>query len=274
MVWEKMSKSKHNGVDPEQVVQAHGADAVRLTLLFAGPPDKEIMWTGEQAIQGSVRFLKRVWTLVGRVQAHTPTNGAGENPQDNSNNNKPWERHAVPPNEKVQKAVEDCISKVSAFIGEDKFNVAIAEMMKLTNTLTAAAEGAPQQQQQAEVSSLKEPLEVLLRLLAPFAPYFTQEAWMVLRSGESVHTRQWPLVNNLSWRASKQHASSERRGETLINVLVQLKGKRHSVQHLKGEALTWDEDTLLANLKLPAVHGMKRLVVKKPDSNGIVINFY
>jgi len=230
-VWEKMSKSKLNGVDPETVVDAHGADALRLTLLFAGPPDMEIKWTGDSAVQGSVRFMRRVWGLVARAGLH----GADD----------------AKVAEKRRGAVDACVASVTAHIAEDKFNVAIADMMKLCNTLSA----------DEHVTLQRDDVATLLLLLAPFAPFFAQEAWTVLKGSldsSGVHAQRWPAVAATSG----------------VPFTVLVKGRK--VLEGRQPCLAGEDDDAFARrvaIDSAATSGLARRVVRRPDGSVIVSYF-
>jgi leucyl-tRNA synthetase len=175
IVWEKMSKSKHNGVDPGSVVKKFGADATRMAILFAGPPEKEVQWLGDAALNGQTRFFNRIWTLI---------EGLGELDS----------KHA---SQSRRMAVERCIKQVSDMMREDQavFNVAIAEMMKLTNAMIDVRSKGDD-----DSKELAESVTVLIKLMAPLAPHFASEAWELLGHKGDVHQQSWPTLEALSWR--------------------------------------------------------------------------
>ena len=268
-VWEKMSKSKYNGVDPGEIVKKHGADVTRMAILFAAPPEKEFQWLGDSALAGQTRFLNRVWNLC-----HPAATAAGD---DESDSGKTKKKGRAADDEgsrrkKRRSAVEQCITNVTKYYREDvaQFNVGIAELMKLTNTLSEqhSAVDAPSSSA-AEKSEFKECLEVLMRMLAPVAPHFAAEAWEKLRADETdVHDQSWPTITSLSW--SGKVADENSGGVPLV---VRVKGNRvnSSIQRIQEE--NTNDDSLVASLRAElgdAVSGLKHIVVKQKDGTKVV----
>jgi leucyl-tRNA synthetase len=150
----KMSKSKGNVVDPDEIVKKYGADTARLFILFASPPEKELEWS-DKGVEGCYRFLKRIWRLV-----EEKTGGKAD-------------QQLTKRTHQVIKAVTDDLNRFS-------FNTAIAKMMELVNEMAKA--------EKVETELLK----ILLQLLSPFAPYMTEELWSQLGNKESIHLQAWP----------------------------------------------------------------------------------
>ncbi|MEG4111962.1 MULTISPECIES: leucine--tRNA ligase [unclassified Microcoleus] len=175
--YEKMSKSKYNGVDPLQVMGKYGVDTARMFILFKAPPEKDLEWD-DADVEGQFRFLNRVWRVVtefaGRVPA-TPDQ-AGENAE-------------LSKIEKdLRRAIHTAIKEVSEDLeGDYQFNTAVSEMMKLSNALNdAKCKDSP---------IYAEGINTLIRLLAPFAPHIADELWHNTGNSESVHTQSWPAVD-------------------------------------------------------------------------------
>ncbi|MEG4073280.1 leucine--tRNA ligase [Microcoleus sp. Pol14C2] len=175
--YEKMSKSKYNGVDPLQVMGKYGVDTARMFILFKAPPEKDLEWD-DADVEGQFRFLNRVWRVVtefaGRVPA-TPDQ-AGENAE-------------LSKIEKdLRRAIHTAIKEVSEDLeGDYQFNTAVSEMMKLSNALNdAKCKDSP---------IYAEGINTLIRLLAPFAPHIADELWHNTGNSESVHTQTWPAVD-------------------------------------------------------------------------------
>ncbi len=189
VLFEKMSKSKHNGVDPASVIDRYGADTARMFILFKAPPEKDLEWD-DADVEGQFRFLQRLWRLV-----------ASEiNQEDTINPTKEADTE-------IRRAVHQAIQAVSEDLsGEFQFNTAIAELMKLSNALSSGL-------QQASDGVRKEAMSVLIRLLAPFAPHLAEEFWRLLGSEESVHLQPWP---ELDPKALVKES---------IDVVIQVKGK-------------------------------------------------
>ncbi|MGD1903066.1 MAG: leucine--tRNA ligase [Geitlerinemataceae cyanobacterium] len=171
MFYEKMSKSKLNGVDPLQVLEKYGADTARMFVLFKAPPEKDLEWD-DSDVEGQYRFLGRVWRLVTGFIG-TETAEAGELSKAEKD---------------LRRAVHTAIAEVSEDMdGEYQFNTAISELMKLSNALNDA--------DCATSVVYREGVETLLKLLAPFAPHLADELWQQLGNAESVHVASWPIVD-------------------------------------------------------------------------------
>jgi leucyl-tRNA synthetase len=201
--FDKMSKSKYNGVDPAAVIDRYGADTARLFILFKAPPEKDLEWD-DADVEGQFRFLQRLWRLVeGAREQGLRLEGGGADglpPEDPS----PAERD-------LRRAVHTAIQDISRDLeGELQLNTAVAELMKLTNALTALlAEVRP--------AVAREGLHTLVLLLAPFAPHLAEELWHRLH-GESaalasVHQQPWPPLDSAAL------------ARDTIPLVIQVKGK-------------------------------------------------
>src|SRR5438309_321146 len=161
---EKMSKSKGNVVSPREIIDEFGADTARLFILFAAPAEKDVDWSDEQ-VQGQHRFLGRVWRLV---QASLPkiagakANGALD---------------------ELRRRTHKTILRVTQQLERLQFNTAISSLMELSN---AAADWT------GDAASLRECLEVLVQLLAPFAPHIAEELWRGLGRTDELALLHWP----------------------------------------------------------------------------------
>ncbi|WP_040654799.1 leucine--tRNA ligase [Rubidibacter lacunae] len=195
--YEKMSKSKLNGVDPLAVIATHGADTARLFVLFKAPPEKDLEWD-DADVEGQHRFLNRVWRLV-TAHASTAGKGAFEPPTDS--------RQLAKPEKELRRAVHTAIAAVTDDLsGEYQFNTAIAELMKLCNALSDA---------DCTTSPVyAEGIDVLLRLLAPFAPHVADELWQQLGRSGSVHEQSWPQHDPEALVADE------------IEIVIQIMGKK------------------------------------------------
>jgi leucyl-tRNA synthetase len=154
----KMSKRWGNVVSPGGMVSKFGADTVRLFMLFAAPPEKDIDWSDEQ-VEGLFRFLSRVWRAF---LGHQACFGAGAPGRDAGGAAKALRQRTHRTIAKVTEALE----------GDLKFNTGIAALMELTNDLTGFQAGSD-----ADKAAVKEALVALATLLAPFAPHAAEELW-------------------------------------------------------------------------------------------------
>jgi leucyl-tRNA synthetase len=170
--YEKMSKSKYNGVDPQGVLAKYGADTARMFILFKAPPEKDLEWD-DADVEGQFRFLNRVWRLVEEF-THNP-----------SASSKTIKNGDLTKDEKdLRRAIHTAIKEVSEDLdGEYQFNTAISELMKLSNALNDA--------KCVDSPVYREGIEALLLLLAPFAPHIAEELWHNLGHDNSVHQASW-----------------------------------------------------------------------------------
>ncbi|MBS3918845.1 MAG: leucine--tRNA ligase [Deltaproteobacteria bacterium] len=175
---EKMSKSKRNVVDPEYLVEKYGADTARIFCLFASPPEKDLDWS-DQGVDGSFRFLNRVWRLffeqVPRLQNVAPLPFGA-----------PVEGDAKPLRQKIHKTIK----KVTEDIERFHFNTGISAIMELVNEIYASE----MKDRDDEISRrmMREAIETTVILLSPFVPHFADELWEALGNKESVIKRAWP----------------------------------------------------------------------------------
>ena len=174
---EKMSKSKNNGVDPQAMIDAYGADTCRLFMMFASPPDQSCEWS-DAGVEGANRFLRRVWRLAhGHVSAGLPGKLDVSVLTD--------EQKAV------RRAIHLAIKQASNDIGQHhKFNTAIAQVMTLMNVLEKAATATEQDR-----ALVHEGLEIVTLLLAPITPHISHELWLCLGHADAVIDAQWPQVD-------------------------------------------------------------------------------
>uniref|UniRef100_A0A671ETV0 leucine--tRNA ligase n=1 Tax=Rhinolophus ferrumequinum TaxID=59479 RepID=A0A671ETV0_RHIFE len=166
VTWQKMSKSKHNGVDPEEVVDRYGVDTVRLYLLFAAPPEKDILWDVKtDALPGVLRWQQRLWSLTTRfIEARA--SGKVPRPQLLSNEEKAEAR-------KLWEYKNTVISQVTTHFTEDfSLNSAISHLMGLSSALLQASERVVLHSPQFE-----DALCALMVMAAPMAPHITSELW-------------------------------------------------------------------------------------------------
>ncbi len=178
----KMSKSKGNVVSPEEIISTYGADTARLFILFASPPEKDLEWS-DQGVEGSYRFLNRVWRLVAAYADRV------------SNLMVPAEfKTLTGPERELRKWTHYALRKVTLDITTRfNFNTAISAIMELVNALYRyQLEVEPKKQ---DLGVVKEGLEALILLLAPFTPHITEELWRAIGHTDSVHQQPWPVYD-------------------------------------------------------------------------------
>ncbi|WP_118775340.1 leucine--tRNA ligase [Haemophilus haemolyticus] len=169
----KMSKSKNNGIDPQEMVEKYGADTVRLFMMFASPAEMTLEWQ-ESGVEGAKRFLGRVWNLVYQYQ---------QNPAKTS-----LDLTALSADQKaLRREVHKTIAKVSDDIGRRQtFNTAIAAVMELMNKLTKASLESDQDR-----AVMAEALSAVVRMLYPITPHICFELWQALGNESNIDTAEW-----------------------------------------------------------------------------------
>jgi leucyl-tRNA synthetase len=159
---ERMSKSKGNGVDPDEMVEIYGADAARLFILFAAPVENELVWH-ESGVEGTVRFLQRVWRFVWKwkeklsVAPSAPSADAGNSDI-----------------KKLRQKTHQTIKRITENLETLQFNTPVAALMELCNALYDL-KVEPQTATPEEVFAVREAVEALLLMMAPFAPHAAEE---------------------------------------------------------------------------------------------------
>jgi len=175
----KMSKSKGNVVDPNALIDKYGADTARLFSLFAAPPEKDLDWS-DQGVDGSYRFLNRVWKLVAETLPFLANAGALE------------VATLSDPAKELRRKVHKTIRKVTEDIEERfHFNTAIAAVMELVNAIAAFEPKTDPR----NAAVLKEAVERVVLLLAPFVPHVTAELWERLGHREGLEAAGWPAFD-------------------------------------------------------------------------------
>lgn len=174
----KMSKSLGNVVSPEEILSKYGADTARLFILFAAPPERELEWS-DQGVEGSFRFLNRIWRIV---QAFEAVLAQKVTEYDHSNLNEA--------DKDLRRVLHSSIKKVTNDIETRfNFNTAISTMMELVNALYAYKEAA----KEPNAGLIYEAISDLIKMMSPFVPHITEELWRgAIDANSSVHEQSWP----------------------------------------------------------------------------------
>ncbi|HCF29910.1 MAG TPA: leucine--tRNA ligase, partial [Cyanobacteria bacterium UBA11049] len=176
LVYATMSKSKGNGVAPEDVIAKYGVDTARMFILFKAPPEKDLEWD-EADVEGQFRFLNRVWRLVTEFADRTPPNLPYKGGDGQLGNLSKEEKD-------LRRAIHTAIKEVTEDLeGEYQFNTGVSELMKLSNALSDAT--------CKDSLVYAEGIKTLILLLAPFAPHIAEELWHLLGNTDSVHKQAW-----------------------------------------------------------------------------------
>ena len=165
--WKAMSKSLGNGVDPDQMIEAYGADAARLFVLFAAPPENELRWL-ETGIEGAVRFLQRVYKMIWRW--HERLSGPIERPKIEEFSS---DARAL------RRKTHQTIVRITDDFEQLHFNTSVAALMELSNAL-GDFDVTPTSAKASDASAVREALEALVVMLTPFAPHAAEEMWECL----------------------------------------------------------------------------------------------
>jgi leucyl-tRNA synthetase len=199
-----MSKSKGNGVAPEDVIAKYGVDTARMFILFKAPPEKDLEWD-EADVEGQFRFLNRVWRLV------TDYAAAGVSRK------KAQLADLSKPEKELRRAIHTAIKAVTEDLEDEyQFNTAISELMKLSNSLTdAECKDSP---------IYAEGIQTLIVLLAPFAPHIADELWHLLGNNNSVHTQTWPSFDAAALVADE------------MTLVIQVNGKKRADIQVPAQA--------------------------------------
>ena len=173
----KMSKSKNNGIDPQSVIDQHGADTIRLFTMFAAPPEQTLEWL-DSGVEGANRFLRRLWKLV---QDHIATGNPTQLEVSKLN----------AAQKTLRREVHKTIAKVSDDIGRRQtFNTAIAAVMELLNHLQKAP-----QDTDTDKALMREAIEALVLLLNPITPHVCHVLWQDLGKGDDIVNAAWPVAD-------------------------------------------------------------------------------
>jgi leucyl-tRNA synthetase len=175
---EKMSKSKKNVVDPDDIIASYGADTARFFVLSDSPPERDVIWS-EAGVEGAHRFVQRVWRLVS--EAADTLISVESTPAK--------EGEALP----ISQAAHKTLQAVQADFDKLAFNKAVARIYELVNTLagplTAVAAGG---KDAAFIGAVRNATEILVQIVAPMTPHLSEECWKVLGGKAMVAETQWP----------------------------------------------------------------------------------
>ena len=232
----KMSKSKGNTVDPQQLIDEYGADTVRLFVMFASPPEQTLDWSDE-GVQGGSRFLRRLWRIVhqhlagGEVVALNP-DSLNDRQRD------------------LRRALHQTIAKVSDDIGRRyTFNTAIAAVMELLNRLSKFE---PRDDQDRSV--VQEILDAIVLMLSPIVPHICHRLWALLGHERAVANEPWPVVDPEAVQTDT------------VQIIVQVNGKLRARLHMPSDASKQElEDAARAD------ENVRRFIAEKEIRKVIVV---
>ncbi|HTV33805.1 MAG TPA: leucine--tRNA ligase [Methylocella sp.] len=180
---EKMSKSKKNTVDPDDIVADYGADTARWFVLSDSPPERDVIWT-EEGVQGAAKFIQRVWRLVGELAGIAAPIGA-----------KPSETLSEGALA-IRRLVHQSLIKVEEDFERLRFNRAVAQIYDLANKLSSAIGAIETEIMGDDLRAVfREAAEIFVSLLAPMMPHLGEECWAALGHADLVATAPWPVAD-------------------------------------------------------------------------------
>jgi leucyl-tRNA synthetase len=244
---EKMSKSKYNGVDPDDMVSIYGADAVRIFALFAAPVENELVWQ-ETGIDGAVRFLQRVYRFVYRWHEALRQSGqwsavGGQLPEPNNELNKEAR--------KLRQKTHQTIKRITENFESGQFNTPVAALMELSNAL-GDFKVEPKAASETDLFAIDEAIKSLILMLAPYAPHVAEELWEILTgsaAGILQSGRNFPVADETLAKADE------------IEIPIQINGKLRSRVTVLPETSRQDLEALaLADAKIRELTSGKQIV--------------
>lgn len=179
---EKMSKSKRNVVDPDDIIQDYGADTARLFMLSDSPADRDVIWS-QDGVQGAARFSQQLWRLAGHLASVCAP--AGSDPS----------RVTGPAAIEIRKLAHRSLLSIQDHYGTLRFNTAIAEVRKLTNGLNNIIGDMVVAPSDDEALALREAVEFLILSLSPVMPHLAEECWRHLGHDSLLSVALWPRID-------------------------------------------------------------------------------
>jgi len=190
----KMSKSKGNTVDPQELIEKYGADTVRLFTMFAAPPEQSLEWN-DSGVEGAHRFIKKLWVFANSYAEQIGSNGAAGD----------W-GNLTDASKTVRREIHEVLQQALVDFDKYQFNTVVAACMKMMNSL-AKLEGR-------DAAAVRhEGFSILLSLLSPIAPHVSHELWIALGYGDDILKAAWPVVDEAALEKDS------------IELVVQVNGK-------------------------------------------------
>jgi len=221
----KMSKSKGNTIDPQELIDNYGADTARLFIMFAAPAEQSLEWSDE-GIEGSHRFVKKVWRLVFDYVKQETSKKKLPSATDRDIKNLRYKLHAT-----IKKVTDDLERRTS-------FNTAISAIMELINTLQKI-------ENSHKIDSLlkKKIVETILLMLNPFIPHVTKELWQHINNNTNIEDQKWPQFNEAALAQDE------------IKIVIQVNGKLRADMIISSDM---EEETIKNNAK--SIEAVKKFI--------------
>jgi leucyl-tRNA synthetase len=238
---EKMSKSKRNTIDPDDIIGTYGADTARWFMLSDSPPERDVIWT-EDGVQGAARFVQRLWRLVCDVADHTPSDNAHDAAAED----------AVLT---IRKAAHRAILRVEEDVERLRFNRCVAHAYELANAMQAELAVKKDKPVSPEwIAAMREAAEFLIAIVAPMMPHLAEECWAELGHTSLIAETPWPKADRALTIESD------------ITLPVQVNGKKRAEVTVSREA---DEATVQAAVL--ALDTVKAALDGKPPRKIVVV---
>jgi len=219
----KMSKSKGNTVDPQGLIELHGADTVRLFTMFAAPPEQSLEWSDE-GVEGAARFLKRLYRIIFN---HVSGGNVAQLDKDTLNDEQ----------KNLRLKLHQTIEKVGDDIGRRyTFNTAIAAVMELTNELSkfkADSENAR--------AIVQESLDAMVLMLSPIVPHFSHAMWKELGHSGAVIDENWPRADKAAMVQDSVELMVQVNGKLRSKIKVAADADKDAIEKIAHELASNDE---------------------------------
>ena len=172
IIYEKMSKSKYNGVDPSLVIDKYGADTARMFILFKAPPEKDLEWD-DSDVEGQYRFIQRLWKFVINTLELIKSNSRLNIEKEKSKD------------DEALRLINIAIKEITDDLDNLQFNTAISELMKAVNGLSSIVNNCSNE-------TLTNVVSILVKITSPFSPHIAEELWKTIGNTQSIHLQSWP----------------------------------------------------------------------------------
>jgi leucyl-tRNA synthetase len=238
---EKMSKSKRNTVDPDDIIGSYGADTARWFMLSDSPPERDVIWT-EEGVQGAGRFVQRLWRLVGEAaEVASPADA-------------PRPATFGEPALALRKAAHRALARVSEDVERLRFNVCIAHIYEFFNAFHASLSELETEPTADYRWAVREAIEILVRLYHPMMPHLAEECWAALGHRTLVAAEPWPQLEPALLV------------ENTITLPVQINGKKRADVTIARDANNSEVEAAVL-----ALEAVKRALDGKPPRKVIVV---